>query len=83
MPFGLCNAPINFQHCMLLIFVDMVEELMEVFMDGFLVVGNSFEPCLKNLSKELERFMETNLVLIGRNAISWSRKVFVGPQNLR
>nr|GEU83252.1 reverse transcriptase domain-containing protein [Tanacetum cinerariifolium] len=36
MPFGLCNAPGTFQRCMLAIFHDMVEKMMEVFMDDFL-----------------------------------------------
>ncbi|XP_073017924.1 uncharacterized protein [Primulina eburnea] len=35
MPFGLCNAPATFQRCMMAIFSDMVEEIMEVFMDDF------------------------------------------------
>ncbi|XP_073307108.1 uncharacterized protein [Primulina huaijiensis] len=35
MPFGLCNAPATFQRCMMAIFADMVEEIMEVFMDDF------------------------------------------------
>ncbi|KAK8619703.1 hypothetical protein V6N13_135985 [Hibiscus sabdariffa] len=35
MTFGLCNAPPTFQHCMLAIFSDMVEEFLEVFMDDF------------------------------------------------
>nr|GEW98973.1 reverse transcriptase domain-containing protein [Tanacetum cinerariifolium] len=46
MPFGLCNAPGTFQRCMLAIFHDMVEKMMEVFMDDFSVFGNSFENCL-------------------------------------
>ncbi|RVW58968.1 Retrovirus-related Pol polyprotein from transposon 17.6 [Vitis vinifera] len=33
MPFGLCNALTTFQRCMLSIFSDMVECIMEVFMD--------------------------------------------------
>ncbi|MCI23753.1 reverse transcriptase, partial [Trifolium medium] len=37
MPFGLCNAPTTFQRCMLAIFSDMMEDIMEVFMDDFSV----------------------------------------------
>jgi len=36
---------------------------MEVFMDDFLVYGDSFDLCLKNLERVLERCEETNLVL--------------------
>ncbi|RVW88310.1 hypothetical protein CK203_038684 [Vitis vinifera] len=39
MPFGLCNAPATFQRCMLRIFSDMVECIMEVFMDDITVYG--------------------------------------------
>ncbi|XP_070037246.1 uncharacterized protein [Nicotiana tomentosiformis] len=55
MPFGLCNAPATFQKCMLAIFTDMVEDIMEVFMDDFSVVGDSFEDCLHNLRRVLKR----------------------------
>ncbi|XP_070022241.1 uncharacterized protein [Nicotiana sylvestris] len=48
MPFGLCNAPATFQQCMMAIFTDMVEDILEVFMDDFSVVGESFEECLTN-----------------------------------
>ncbi|GKE37160.1 reverse transcriptase domain-containing protein [Tanacetum coccineum] len=34
-PFGLCNAPGTFQRCMMAIFHDMIEKIMEVFMDDF------------------------------------------------
>nr|GEW50452.1 DNA-directed DNA polymerase [Tanacetum cinerariifolium] len=36
---------------------------MEVFMDDFLVFGDSFSSCLTNLDKMLKRCEETNLVL--------------------
>ncbi|RVW63049.1 Retrovirus-related Pol polyprotein from transposon 17.6 [Vitis vinifera] len=39
MPFGLCNAPATFQICMLSIFSDMVEQIMEVFMDDITIYG--------------------------------------------
>ena len=48
MPFGLCNAPATFQRCMMSIFSDLVEEVMEIFMDDFSVYGSNFEDCLKN-----------------------------------
>ncbi|XP_040967150.1 uncharacterized protein [Gossypium hirsutum] len=35
MPFGLCNAPTTFQICMVSIFSDYVEKIIEVFMDDF------------------------------------------------
>ncbi|GJS61451.1 reverse transcriptase domain-containing protein [Tanacetum coccineum] len=42
---------------------DMVEDIMEVFMDDFSVFGNPFNCCLANLDRMLARFEETNLVL--------------------
>jgi hypothetical protein len=63
MPFGLCNAPATFQRCMLSIFSDMVECFHEIFMDDFSVFGDSFDDCLTNLEKVLNRCEEKNLVL--------------------
>ena len=63
MPFGLCNAPATFQRCMMSIFDDMVERIIEVFMDDFSVLGSSFDDCLENLRKVMRRCEETNLVL--------------------
>jgi hypothetical protein len=63
MPFGLCNAPATFQRCMMSIFSDYVERIIEVFMDDFTVYGYSFDKCLENLSLILKRCIETNLVL--------------------
>jgi len=63
MPFGLCNAPATFQRCMMSIFSDFVENIMEVFMDDFSVHGSSFDNCLANLEKVLEICEQVNLVL--------------------
>ncbi|RDY13936.1 Retrovirus-related Pol polyprotein from transposon 17.6, partial [Mucuna pruriens] len=63
MPFGLCNAPSTFQHCMTSIFSDLLQECMEVFIDNFTMYADSFETCLENLSKVLKRCIDTNLVL--------------------
>ncbi|GMI64267.1 hypothetical protein HRI_000096000 [Hibiscus trionum] len=63
MPFGLCNAPTTFQRCMMVIFSDMVEDFLEIFMDDFSIFGDSFNDCLGNLKKVLELCEEANLVL--------------------
>ena len=55
MSFGLCNAPTTFQRCMMSIFSEFVEEVMEIFMDDFSVYGSSFEDCLKNLETVLQK----------------------------
>ena len=61
--FGLCNAPATFQRCMMSIFSDLVEEVMEIFMDDFSVYGSSFEDCLRNLETVLQRCKDKNLAL--------------------
>ena len=63
MPFGLCNAPATFQRCMLSIFSDMVERIMEVFMDDITIYEGTFEECLVNLETVLNRCIENDLVL--------------------
>ncbi|GJZ42445.1 reverse transcriptase domain-containing protein [Tanacetum coccineum] len=71
MPFGLCNAPGTFQRCMMAIFHDMIKKMMEVFMDDFLVFGNSFENCLSRVDKMLQRCEDTNLCL------NWEKSHFM------
>ncbi|XP_070667824.1 uncharacterized protein [Malus domestica] len=63
MPFGLCNAPATFQRCMVSIFSDYVEKIIEIFMDDFSVFANSIDHCLNNLTLILKCCVETNLVL--------------------
>ncbi|CAN6695175.1 unnamed protein product [Malus baccata var. baccata] len=76
MPFGLCNAPATFQRCMMSIFSDHVEKIIEVFMDDFSVFGDSFDSCLHNLSLILKRCVETNLVL------NWEKCHFMVKQGI-
>jgi Reverse transcriptase (RNA-dependent DNA polymerase) len=63
MPFGLCNAPTIFQRAMMRIFSDLIESVMEVFIDDFSVYGSIFDECLNNLTKLLQRCEEVNLIL--------------------
>ena len=76
MPFGLCNAPATFQRCMLNIFSDMVERIMEVYMDDIMVYGGSFEECLINLKTVLHSCIEKNLVL------NWEKGHFMVNQGI-
>nr|GEW08863.1 DNA-directed DNA polymerase [Tanacetum cinerariifolium] len=48
---------------MIAIFHNMIEKTMEVFIDEFLIFGDSFSSCLSNLDKMLKRCEDTNLVL--------------------
>ena len=76
MPFGLCNAPATFQRCMLSMFSDMVERIMEVYMDDITVYGGDFEECLTNLEAILQRCIEKNLVL------NWEKCHFMVNQGI-
>ncbi|CAN6695190.1 unnamed protein product [Malus baccata var. baccata] len=76
MPFGLCNAPATFQRCMVSIFSDYVERIIEIFMDDFSVFGDSFDNCLDNLTLILKRCVETNLVL------NWEKCHFMVKQGI-
>ncbi|TMW95515.1 hypothetical protein EJD97_008725 [Solanum chilense] len=62
MLFGLCNAPKTFQGCVMSIFSNMVEDTIEVFMDNFSIVGDSFGRCLSNFAKVLKRELKEKLV---------------------
>ncbi|GKB66874.1 reverse transcriptase domain-containing protein [Tanacetum coccineum] len=55
--------PFMDQMCMLTIVHDMIEESVEVFMDDFSVFRNSFDKCLSNLDKILQRCKDAHLVL--------------------
>ena len=53
MPFGLCNARATFQMCIVSIFSDMVEKILQVFIDEFSIYGDTFEACLEHLERVL------------------------------
>ena len=76
MPFGLCNAPGTFQRCMMGIFSDMIEIILEIFINDFLVFGDSFEGCLENLRRVLKRCQKKNLVL------NWEKCHFMVTQGI-
>jgi hypothetical protein len=48
---------------MMATFSDLIEKVMEVFMDDFSIYGKTFEDCLTNLDKVLKRCQMADLVL--------------------
>ncbi|GJZ26983.1 reverse transcriptase domain-containing protein [Tanacetum coccineum] len=76
MPFVLCIEPDTFQRCMMAIFHDMIEKTMKVFMDDFLVFGDSFSTCLSHLEKMLKRCEDTNL------AQNWEKSHFMVKEGI-
>nr|GEV41129.1 reverse transcriptase domain-containing protein [Tanacetum cinerariifolium] len=76
MPFWLCNAPGTFQRCMMAIFHNIIEKTVEVFMDDFLVFGNSFQSCLSHLERMLKRCEDTNLCL------NWEKSHFMVKEGI-
>ena len=48
---------------MMSIFSDMIEKIMEVFMDDFTVYGITFNHCLENFDRVLQRCEERHLIL--------------------
>ena len=76
MPFGLCNEPATFQIYMISIFSDMLQDTIEVFMDDFLVVGDSFDRCLSHLAEVLKRCEDCNLVL------NWKKCYFIVKEGI-
>nr|GFC93375.1 reverse transcriptase domain-containing protein [Tanacetum cinerariifolium] len=61
---------------MLAIFHDMVEKTMEVFMNDFLVFGNSFKNFLSLLEKMSQRCEDTNL------SLNWEKSHFMVKEGI-
>jgi hypothetical protein len=67
MSFGLCNALASFHRCMMAIFSNLIELVIELFMDNFSVYGKTFEDCLANLDIVLRRCQEADPVQNWKN----------------
>jgi hypothetical protein len=48
---------------MMVIFSDLIEKIMEVFMDHFSIYGKTFKDCFGNLDIVMKRCQMTDLVL--------------------
>nr|GFC63672.1 reverse transcriptase domain-containing protein [Tanacetum cinerariifolium] len=70
------NAPGTFQRCMMAILHDMIEKMMEVFMEDFSVFGNSFETYLSHLDKTLQWCEDISLCL------NWKKSHFMVKEGI-
>lgn len=61
---------------MIVISKKFIANFIEVFMDDFSIKGASFEKCLNNLEKVLERCVETHL------ALSWEKCYFLVKEGI-
>ena len=48
----------SFQRCMMAIFSDLIEHIMEVFMDDFSVYAKDYDQCLENFVQILKALIE-------------------------
>nr|GEZ40459.1 hypothetical protein [Tanacetum cinerariifolium] len=71
-----CFLEGTFQRCMMAIFHDMIKKTIEVFMDDFLIFGNSFQSCLSHLERMLKRCEDTNLCL------NWEKSHFMVKEDI-
>nr|GEW32357.1 reverse transcriptase domain-containing protein [Tanacetum cinerariifolium] len=74
--FSVMQCTGHVQRCMMAIFHDMIDKMMEVFMDNFLNFGNSFRTCLSHLDKMLKRCEDTNLCL------NWEKSHFIVKEGI-
>jgi hypothetical protein len=61
---------------MMAIFSDLIEKVIEVFMDDFSVYGKTFDDCLPNLDKVLKRCQMADL------ALNWERCHFMVQEGI-
>ena len=63
MPLGLCNPLATFQRWMMSIFSELIESIIKVFVDDFIVYDPTSGTCLVHLTKVMKKCEEFNLVL--------------------
>lgn len=74
--FELCNVQPIFQRCMMSIFSEMVEKNIEIYMDDFSMMRDSFVDFLAHLNYVLKRCKECNLV------VNWEKCHFMVKEGL-
>lgn len=63
MSFRQCDAPSILQRCMMVIFHDMFENFVKIFIDDFSLFAEIFYRCFQNLDGVMVIYKKTSLVL--------------------
>ncbi len=75
LPFGLCNAPTNFQKAVTKTFKKYLNDFMEVFLDDFSVYGNKKDIC-NNCESVWKNVMSMVLTFIRKKSVFVSILVY-------
>ncbi|XP_015164229.1 uncharacterized mitochondrial protein AtMg00860-like [Solanum tuberosum] len=54
----------------------MVDNSMKVFMDNFLVLGDTFEACLEHLGRVMQRYVKT------KDVLNWKKCYFIVKEGI-
>jgi len=63
LPFGICNVATTFQWVVLGIFLDLVNDSLEIYMNDFMSHGDTFDMALANIQKLFKCCKQTHLSL--------------------
>lgn len=75
MPFGLCNSGATFVKLMEKVLYGLNWKICMAYLDDIVVIGNSFEDQVANLSKVFERINNANLKLNPKKCILFQKEV--------
>lgn len=75
MPFGLCNAPATFERLMETVLRDLEMDICLVYLDVIIVVGNTIEDRIQNLTLVFDRLLAAGLKSKARKCTLFAKEV--------
>ena len=79
MPFGLSNAPSNFQAHINRCFSDMIDIYLQIYLDDFLIYSKSYDEHVQHVRSVLQRVIDSNLQVNLKKCTFHTQKVsFLG-----
>lgn len=76
---GLYNSPVTFHKCMMSIYSNMVQQMLEVFMDDFSIFWELYDDYLYNLENMLRIYEEINFIELGKVSLHGTKKDSLRP----